>query len=183
MAGTRGSSQRRTTEAKPLSQAEPQRQNTRPALQCISSSAARAWCFTVGPGLLRTLGLRKTVMQPTAGSSVSHGARISGAFGRGVLSLNTACVGALRRREQVFSQFLVAPLPWPAPVRLRLATPSLAVALLATRPHGFADSLFGGWRPNPSLKPSPNGGPPGHSHRYGVHFLWLRPGVPPSVPA
>ena len=38
-------------------------------------------------------------------------------------------------------------------------------------------------RHNPSLKPSPNGGPPGPGHRYGVHFLWPGPGVPPSVPA
>ena len=38
-------------------------------------------------------------------------------------------------------------------------------------------------RPNPSVKPSPNGGPPGPGHRYGVHFLWPGPGVPPSVPA
>jgi hypothetical protein len=37
--------------------------------------------------------------------------------------------------------------------------------------------------PNPSLKPSTNGGPPGPGHRYGVHFLWPGPGVPPLVPA
>ena len=37
--------------------------------------------------------------------------------------------------------------------------------------------------PNPSLKPSPNGGPPGPSHGYGVHFPWLGPGVPPLGPA
>ena len=37
--------------------------------------------------------------------------------------------------------------------------------------------------PNPSVKPSPNGGPPGPGHRYGVHFLWPGPGVPPSAPA
>ena len=38
-------------------------------------------------------------------------------------------------------------------------------------------------RPNPSVKPSPNGGPPGPIHGYGVHFPWLGPGVPPLVPA
>ena len=38
-------------------------------------------------------------------------------------------------------------------------------------------------QPNPSFKPSPNGGPPGPGHRYGVHFLSPGPGVPPSVPA
>ena len=37
--------------------------------------------------------------------------------------------------------------------------------------------------PNPSFKPSPNGGPPGPGHRYGVHCLWPGPGVLPSVPA
>jgi hypothetical protein len=35
---------------------------------------------------------------------------------------------------------------------------------------------------NPSVKASPNGGPPGPGHRYAVHFLWPGPGVPPSVP-
>jgi hypothetical protein len=37
--------------------------------------------------------------------------------------------------------------------------------------------------PNPSLKPSPNGGPPGPGCRYAVHFRQPGPGVPPSVPA
>jgi hypothetical protein len=37
--------------------------------------------------------------------------------------------------------------------------------------------------PNPSLKPSPNGGPPGPGNRYGVHFLSPGPGVPPLGPA
>jgi hypothetical protein len=37
--------------------------------------------------------------------------------------------------------------------------------------------------PNPSVKLSTNGRPPGPSHRYGVHFLWLGPGVLPLVPA
>jgi hypothetical protein len=38
-------------------------------------------------------------------------------------------------------------------------------------------------RPNPSVKLSTNGRPPGPSHRYGVHFLWLGPGVLPLAPA
>jgi hypothetical protein len=38
-------------------------------------------------------------------------------------------------------------------------------------------------KPNPSLKPSPNGGPPGPAHRYAVHFLCAGPGVPPLGPA
>ena len=37
--------------------------------------------------------------------------------------------------------------------------------------------------PNPSFKPSPNGGPPGPGCRYAVHFLHPGPGVPPLVPA
>ena len=37
--------------------------------------------------------------------------------------------------------------------------------------------------PNPSFKPSPNGGPPGPVCRYAVHFRQSGPGVPPSVPA
>ncbi len=36
---------------------------------------------------------------------------------------------------------------------------------------------------NPSVKLSTNGRPPGPSHRYGVHFLWLGPGVLPLAPA
>ena len=36
--------------------------------------------------------------------------------------------------------------------------------------------------PNPSFKPSPNGGPPGPGCRYTVHFLHPGPGAPPSVP-
>ena len=37
--------------------------------------------------------------------------------------------------------------------------------------------------PNPSFKPSPNGGPPGPVWRYAVHFRQPGPGVPPLVPA
>ena len=37
--------------------------------------------------------------------------------------------------------------------------------------------------PNPSFKPSPNGGPPGPGCRYAVHFLPAGPGVLPSSPA
>ena len=36
--------------------------------------------------------------------------------------------------------------------------------------------------PNPSLKLSPNGEPPGPGRRYAVHFRQPGPGVPPSVP-
>jgi hypothetical protein len=37
-------------------------------------------------------------------------------------------------------------------------------------------------RPNPSLKGSANGVPPGPGHRYAVHSLWPGPGVTPSSP-
>jgi hypothetical protein len=38
-------------------------------------------------------------------------------------------------------------------------------------------------RPNPSVKRSANGRPPGPGHRYGVHFPWPGPGVLSSSPA
>ena len=47
-------------------------------------------------------------------------------------------------------------------------------------------SLLGQQRtpwPNPSVKPSPNGGPPGPVWRYAVHFRQPGPGVPPLCPA
>jgi len=33
--------------------------------------------------------------------------------------------------------------------------------------------------PNPSVKGTANGAPPGPGHRYAVHFLWPGPGVAP----
>ena len=36
--------------------------------------------------------------------------------------------------------------------------------------------------PNHSLEARSNGGPPSPGHRYGVHFLWPGPGVPPLTP-
>ena len=36
--------------------------------------------------------------------------------------------------------------------------------------------------PNPSLKGSTNGGPPGPAWRYAVYFRQSGPGVPPSAP-
>lgn len=38
-------------------------------------------------------------------------------------------------------------------------------------------------RPNPSVKLSTNGGPPGPGRQYGVHFCRPGPGVPPLAPA
>ena len=47
---------------------------------------------------------------------------------------------------------------------------------------GHSSASHGAARPNPSLKLSPNGGPPGPGRRYAVHCLQPGPGVPPSVP-
>jgi len=55
-----------------------------------------------------------------------------------------------------------------AAVDVALASPERALAKAAT--------------PNPSLKLSPNGGPPGPGRRYAVHCLRPGPGVPPLVP-
>ena len=52
--------------------------------------------------------------------------------------------------------------------------------LLAT---GHRASTVRRAEPNPSLKLSPNGRPPGPVWRYAVHFRQSGPGVPPSVPA
>ncbi len=41
----------------------------------------------------------------------------------------------------------------------------------------------GAARPNPSIKPSPNGKPPGQRYSAVLHFLQRWPGVSPSVPA
>jgi hypothetical protein len=61
------------------------------------------------------------------------------------------------------------------------ANPIKARPSLATRacPVAWAFAVL----PNPSLKPSPNGGPPGPGCRYAVHCLHPGPGVPPSGPA
>jgi hypothetical protein len=48
-------------------------------------------------------------------------------------------------------------------------------------PVGFATVAPA--RPNPSVKLSTNGGPPGPGRQYGVHFCRPGPGVPPLAPA
>jgi hypothetical protein len=48
----------------------------------------------------------------------------------------------------------------------------------ACRQHSSGAAL-----PNPSLKRSANGGPPGPGRRYAVHFRQPGPGVPPLSPA
>ena len=51
--------------------------------------------------------------------------------------------------------------------------------------QGMATHFLGSPRtvlPNHSLEARSNGGPPGPDHRYGVHFLWPGPGVPPLTP-
>ena len=47
----------------------------------------------------------------------------------------------------------------------------------------WSAGLTSSTQPNPSLKRSPNGGPPGPATGYGVHSPVAGPGVPPSVPA
>ena len=47
----------------------------------------------------------------------------------------------------------------------------------------MSDNTAAELRPNPSLKRSANGRPPGPGLRYGVHFLSPGPGVLPSPPA
>ena len=64
------------------------------------------------------------------------------------------------------------PPPWPARERAEVALASLCLH----RHHRGA-------LPNPSFKPSPNGGPPGPVWRYAVHFRQPGPGFPLSVPA
>ena len=50
------------------------------------------------------------------------------------------------------------------------------------QPVGQPQGSAGAALPNPSLKLSPNGGPPGPGRRYAVHCLQPGPGVPPLVP-
>jgi hypothetical protein len=45
--------------------------------------------------------------------------------------------------------------------------------------HHGKDRSHSAVMPNPSLKRSPNGGPPGPVWRYAVHFRQSGPGVPP----
>jgi hypothetical protein len=47
----------------------------------------------------------------------------------------------------------------------------------------YSSSFPRGAGPNPSVKRSANGGPPGPEWRYAVHFRHSGPGVPPSSPA
>jgi len=64
------------------------------------------------------------------------------------------------------------------------STPSLVLLLLG---HGGAiHQTYAKHRmatPNPSVKLSTNGGPPGPGRQYGVHFCRPGPGVPPLAPA
>ncbi len=58
--------------------------------------------------------------------------------------------------------------------------------VLRTRSGGREAVAYGHYRkagPNPSVKPSPNGGPRGPGRRYVVHSRQPGPRVPPSVPA
>ena len=53
----------------------------------------------------------------------------------------------------------------------------------ATRAAGSRLGLLSKALPNPSIKPSPNGKPPGQRYSAVLHFLQRWPGVSPSVPA
>jgi len=50
-------------------------------------------------------------------------------------------------------------------------------------PEALASVCLTALRPNPSLKQSANGRPPGPVWRYAVHFRHPGPGVQPSSPA
>jgi hypothetical protein len=89
-------------------------------------------------------------------------------------------------------------LPWPAKAS-RSAQPASSLSsrgLAATTRAKLAKATPGHWftststrqpsrrpRPNPSLKRSTSGGPPGPVWRYAVHFRQPGPGVPPLAPA
>ena len=86
---------------------------------------------------------------------------------------------ARRARRRVESAFPGTP---PLQVGIRENVNFAASASAgATQKHPSRDNLR--MTPNPSFKPSPNGGPPGPVWRYAVHFRQSGPGVPPSVPA
>jgi len=68
-----------------------------------------------------------------------------------------------------------------------LMQPGVCQPLSKSRPAsstaGSRLSLFSKALPNPSIKPSPNGKPPGQRYSAVLHFLQRWPGVSPSVPA
>ncbi len=120
----------------------------------------------------------------SVGGSASHcGSRLESLPQVSRHALNTACVGAYAPTGASVQSVFRGATAYSKPLRLRLTTPALAVAQHTNSLHGFAGVQPSSRRPNPSVKPRPNGGPPGPGHRYGVHFLWPGPGVPPSVPA
>ena len=69
------------------------------------------------------------------------------------------------------------------PPGLRHCTGSCCPAVTPCKPEALTGLRRSTALPNPSVKPSPNGGPPGPGRRYAVHFRPPGPGVPPSVPA
>ena len=68
-----------------------------------------------------------------------------------------------------------------------LMQPGVCQPLSKSRPAsstaGSRLSLFSKALPNPSIKPSPNGKPPGQRYSAVLHFLQRWPGVSPLVPA
>ena len=67
--------------------------------------------------------------------------------------------------------------------RLRALGLQLAVVQPVLLVKQSSPNLQAAVTPNPSLKRSANGRPPGPGLRYGVHFLSPGPGVLPSSPA
>ena len=82
----------------------------------------------------------------------------------------------------MFSQFVVAPLLVKSVAAKAAHTCSRKGARRATVRSGVAEPYRSPRRPNPSVNRSANGMPPGPIHRYGVHCLWLGPGVMPLSP-
>ena len=122
-------------------------------------------------------------MRAFVGSGRRRGARTKPEHRQGKPLCNSASTGAEAPVGVNVWSVLQGAAAGQGAVRLRLRAPWQAAALLGTYRTGFASEVHCSRRPNPSLKPSPNGGPPGPASRYGVHFLLAGPGVPPLVPA
>ena len=115
------------------------------------------------------------------GAAVPH--RTSGLRGKHWTSISSS--GRRGQQGQVFPRPVVRRLKYAASYGQQRGAGSFCAG-----PHEIA----GPWQahrlwpfraalPNPSLKRSPNGGPPGPGRWYGVHFHQPGPGVPPLVPS
>ena len=122
-------------------------------------------------------------MRALVGSGNWCGARTNPNLRQGQQQCNSASTSAKAPVRTNVQSVLRGAAAGRGAVRLRLQAPWRAAAQLGGSQHGFAVHLRSSRRPNPSLKPSPNGGPPGPASRYRVHFLLAGPGVPPLCPA